>query len=210
MARKKKDKPKYDENGKWVDQDARVLSGIRRAYRLSPQMQETLAAARVELPPEPLKNGKPGKRVRVRFRCAHCDGLFPQKTGKTTNIQVDHIEPATPLGKTIAEMTWDEVVKGIFCGVENLQVLCSIPMKKNDGKPSCHAKKSAEENWVRKELAKENLDAYYKGDLERRVKELREDYKLYLIDKAEKLAAKEERKRIREEKKAAKLAKVKK
>ena len=48
--KKKKDKPLYDENGKWVDQDSRVLSGIRRAYRLSPQMQEVLKKARVELP----------------------------------------------------------------------------------------------------------------------------------------------------------------
>jgi hypothetical protein len=212
MAKKKKDKPKYDENGKWVDQDARVLSGIRRAYRLSPQMQEALADARVELPPEPLKNGKPGKRVRVRFKCAACEGLFPQKSGKTTCIQVDHIEPATPLWTSVKEMTWDEVVKGIFCGVDNLQVLCSIPMKKNDGKPSCHAKKSAEENYIRKlikaDLEEEpNLIGLFKHhpDRDKFMERYKERYQEFLLDKAEKEAAKAERKRIREEKKAAKL-----
>jgi hypothetical protein len=211
MSRKsksKKDKPLYDENGKWVDQDNRVLSGIRRAYRLSPQMQETLKAARVELPPEPLKNGKPGKRVRVRFKCAACGGLFPQKTGKTTNIQVDHIEPATPLWTSIKEMTWDEVVKGIFCGVENLQVLCSVPIKKNGGLPSCHAKKSAEENWIRKEIKKlmesDNLFDRLPEVRQRKVEEFKEDFKQYLIEKEEKRLAKEERKRIREAKKLAK------
>ena len=198
MARKsksKKDKPLYDENGKWVDQDSRILSGIRRAYRLSPQMQETLAAARVELPPENLKNGKPGKRVRVRFRCAMCGGLFSSK-----NVQVDHIEPATPLGKTIKEMTWDEVADGIFCGIDNLQVLCSTPKNKNNGLPSCHANKSAEENWIRKKLATGEYDPL----MVNRIEVLKEEYRQYLIEREEAILAKEKRKRIREAKRLAK------
>jgi len=191
----KKDKPLYDENGKWVDQDSRVLSGIRRAYRLSPQMQEALKAARVELSPLPLKNGKSGKRVRVRFKCAACGELFSSK-----NVQVDHIEPATPLGKTIKEMTWDEVVDGIFCIADNLQVLCSTPIKKNGGLPSCHAKKSAEENWIRKKLATGDYDPL----MVNRIEVLKDKYQVYLIEKEEKRLAKEERKRIREEKKGKK------
>lgn len=185
----KKDKPLYDENGKWVDQDSRVLSGIRRAYRLSPQMQEALKAARVELSPLLLKNGKSGKRVRVRFKCAACGELFSSK-----NVQVDHIEPATPLGKTIKEMTWDEVVDGIFCIADNLQVLCSTPIKKNGGLPSCHAKKSAEENWIRKKLATGDYDPL----MVNRIEVLKDKYQVYLIEKEEKRLAKEERKRIRE------------
>lgn len=204
---KKKDKPLYDENGKWVDQDMRVLGGIRRAYRVSPQMKDTLDAARVELPPALLKSGKPGKRNRVRFRCAMCGGLFSSK-----NVQVDHIEPATPLGRTIAEMSWDEVVEGIFCGVENLQVLCSTPKSKNNGLPSCHAKKSAEENWIRKRLVE--IKKQYEDPLhfckftieliEYHVDELKKEYKQYLEDKENERLAKEERKRIRLEKRAAK------
>ena len=206
---KKKDKPKYDENGKWVDQDSRILSGIRRAYRLSPQMQETLKAARVELPPKIKKNGQPGKRNQVRYRCIECDGLF-----STKNVQVDHIDPATPLGTTIEEMSWDDVVEGIFCDVENLQVLCSTPKIRNGGLPSCHAKKSAEENWIRRKLAawKEggsiNGVLYIQsGKMEIKISKLKEEYKDYLIDKAEKEEAKAERKRVREAKKLAKAKK---
>ena len=195
MSKKKKDKPLYDENGKWVDQDSRILSGIRRAYRLSPQMQEAYAAARVELPPLPLKNGKPGKRVRVRFKCAACEELFVKKS-----TQCDHISPATPLDKSVKDMTWDEVVKGIFCGVDNLQILCMIPMSKNGGLPSCHAKKSAEENWIRKKLATGEYDPL----MINRIEVLREEYQQYLIEREEKRLAKEERKRLREEKKRSK------
>ena len=206
---KKKDKPKYDENGKWVDQDSRILSGIRRAYRLSPQMQETLKAARVELPPKIKKNGQPGKRNQVRYRCIECDGLF-----STKNVQVDHIDPATPLGTTIEEMSWDDVVEGIFCDVENLQVLCSTPKIRNGGLPSCHAKKSAEENWIRRKLAawKEGGSVngviyIQEGKVEIKISKLKEEYKDYLIEKAEKEEAKAERKRIREAKKLAKAKK---
>ena len=208
-SKSKKDKPLYDENGKWVDQDSRILSGIRRAYRLSPQMRETLAKARVELPPLPLKTGKPGKRVRVRFRCAECNELFSGK-----NVQVDHILAATPLWRSIEEMTWGEVVKGIFCNVSNLQVLCSTPKKRNAGLPSCHAKKSAEENYIRKLIKKDLLEEPgLQGifNVPHAVEELmvayKEKYQDFLIDKAEKLAAKEERKRIREAKKLAKAKK---
>jgi len=192
----KKDKPLYDENGKWVDQDMRVLGGIRRAYRVSPQMQETKAAARVELPPKIKKNGEPGKRNQVRFRCAICDGLF-----SGNNIQIDHIEPATPLGKTIKDMSWDDVVDGIFCGIDNLQVVCSTPMKRNNGLPSCHAKKSAEENWIRRKLATEE----YNDEMWlNRIEVLEEEYQQYLIEKVEKLKAKEERKIEREKRKIEK------
>ncbi len=203
---KKKDKPKYDENGKWVDQDNRVLSGIRRAYRLSPQMQETLKAARVELPPKTLKNGKPGKRNQVRYKCAVCEGLFSQK-----NIQVDHRSPATPLHTSIREMTWDEVVDGIFCGVDNLQVICSTPMVRNGGLPSCHAKKSREENWIRKQLQSflkgEGLADRVDVDFNQFIKSHKKKYIEYLEELEEKLLAKEERKRIREAKKLAKAKK---
>lgn len=194
---KKKDKPLYDENGKWVDQDMRVLGGIRRAYRVSPQMQETLAAARVELPPKIKKNGQPGKRNQVRFRCAHCDGLF-----STKNVQVDHISPATEFGKTIAEMSWDDVVDGIFCGVENLQVLCSTPKIRNGGLPSCHAKKSAEENWIRRKLATGEYDPL----MINRIEVLKDEYQQYLIDRDNEVLAKAERKRVRLEKRAIKEA----
>ena len=118
------------------------------------------------------------------------------------------------MGTTIEEMSWDDVVEGIFCDVENLQVLCSTPKIRNGGLPSCHAKKSAEENWIRRKLAawKEggsiNGVLYIQsGKMEIKISKLKEEYKDYLIDKAEKEEAKAERKRVREAKKLAKAKK---
>ena len=114
-------------------------------------MREVLQEARVELPPALKKDGTPGKRKQVRYKCADCNELFPQKW-----VQVDHIETVVPLWKVESAMPLEEYVvtitKGIFCNKENLQVLCSTPMKYNDGMSSCHKKKTEEENYVRRKL----------------------------------------------------------
>ena len=143
---KKKDPILYDENGHWVQERNRIKGAIRRAFRLSPQMKEVLQAARVELPPALKKDGTPGKRPQVRYKCAMCGKLFSQK-----NVNVDHIETVVPLWRHEKDMTYDEIVRGIFCEKDNLQVLCCTPMKKNDGKPSCHKKKTDEEKYIRKQ-----------------------------------------------------------
>jgi len=155
VARKKKeDKPLYDQDGRWVEERGRIKGAIRRSFRLSPQMKEVLISARVELPPAVKKDGTPGKRPQVRFRCACCNKLFAKMTSKKSNVQVDHIDPVVPLWISEKSMTYDEIVRGVFCGVENLQVLCSVALKRNNNIPSCHALKTREENWIRKKMAK--------------------------------------------------------
>jgi len=144
---KKKDKSLYDENGRWVEERGRVKGAVRRSFRLSPQMKEVLQAARVELPPALKKDGTPGKRNQVRYRCAACKELFSQK-----DVQVDHLKTVVPLWKKEKDMTYDEIVRGVFCDKDNLQVLCSTPMKRNDGKSSCHKKKTDEEKYIRKNM----------------------------------------------------------
>ena len=144
---KKKDKTLYDENGRWVEERGRVKGAVRRSFRLSPQMKEVLQAARVELPPALKKDGTPGKRNQVRYRCAACKELFSQK-----DVQVDHLKTVVPLCKKEKDMTYDEIVRGVFCDKDNLQVLCSTPMKRNDGKSSCHKKKTDEEKYIRKNM----------------------------------------------------------
>ena len=144
---KKKDKPLYDENGRWVEERGRVKGAVRRTFRLSPQMKEILQAARVELPPALKKDGTPGKKNRVRYRCAMCGELFSQK-----NVNVDHISTVVPLWKREKDMTYDEIVRGVFCEKSNLQVLCSTPLVRNEGKSSCHKKKTDEEKYIRKKL----------------------------------------------------------
>lgn len=145
-------KYEYDENGHWIQERNRIKGAIRRAFRLSPQMKEVLQNARVELPPALKKNGTPGKRPQVRYMCACCRELFSQK-----NVQVDHIKTVVPLWIKEADMSYDEIVRGVFCNKNNLQVLCSTPIKRNGGKSSCHKKKTDEENWLRKRIAEQEM-----------------------------------------------------
>jgi len=197
MKKPKKTKKLYDENGRWVEERGRVKGAIRRTFRLSPQMKEVLQAARVELPPALKKDGTPGKKPRVRYRCAMCGELWSQK-----NVNVDHIKTVVPLWTPEVDMTYDEIVRGVFCDKSNLQVLCSIAMKNNDGKPSCHNIKTNEERYLRKRWALE-----IKGGHDHRVpsfvdigfKELN-----WLIEYREELKAKEEKKNARRQGKGRK------
>lgn len=194
----KKDKPLYDELGRWVEERGRIKGALRKAFRLAPQMREVLQEARVELPPALKKDGTPGKRPQVRYRCAMCKELFPQKW-----VQVDHIETVVPLWETESKMKFDDwiatVARNIFCKKDNLQVLCSTPMKHNDGKPSCHKKKTDEENYIRRELAKViNLKDHTGEEIDGMIDKLKVEYQKYLSEKERK---KNERKRKRKTRK---------
>jgi hypothetical protein len=181
----KKDKSPYDENGRWVEERARIKGAIRRVFRLSPQMKEVLQAARVELPPAPKKDGTPGLKKQVKYRCACCGGLFPQKY-----VQVDHIEPVVPLHMSEDELTYDDIVYRIFCDKSNLQVLCSIPAKLNGGKPSCHRIKTNKENFMRDYIIKNKK----KLKLFTYLEEAEAAYEAYMKQKEEGRKAKEARK----------------
>lgn len=182
----------YDENGYWNQERNRVKGALRQAFRMSPQMWETLQASRVELPPALKKDGTPGKRPRVRYKCAMCGDLFMQKY-----VNVDHIEPVVPLDKTESKMTYDEIGRGIFCKKDNLQVLCKTPMSKNKGKPSCHKIKTDEENYIRKQINE-------KGRTAKEIPKLKKEFQDYLIEKEKKRIAKEKRKAEREAKRNSK------
>lgn len=116
------------ENGKpvWPAMKNQIKGAIRRIFRLSPWMQLTLQKARVEKS-RVLKNGQISSRPDVYYQCAMCKNYF-----KRNEVQVDHIDPVIPFGKTIQDMSYDEIVERIFCRLDNLQVLCK----------SCHAKKT--------------------------------------------------------------------
>ena len=147
MAKKKQAKEKkiYDENGNWVEERNRWIGAIRRCFRVHPVLKEILQEARVELSPKILKDGSVGKKNQVRFRCAVCDGLFSQK-----HIQVDHRDPVVFLYLRNSEMLLDLIARRIFCKKDNLQVLCSTPLKLlPKGSKSCHAIKTQEENFLR-------------------------------------------------------------
>jgi hypothetical protein len=135
----------YDENGRWVEERGRIKGAIRRVFRLFPQGREALVAARVELPPAILKDGSIGKKNQIRFRCADCKKLFSQK-----NVQVDHISTVVPLHIEEKNMSYDDIVRGICCHLDNLQVLCSTRIKDlPKGEKSCHNLKSRKEGFIR-------------------------------------------------------------
>lgn len=190
----KKEKPLYDSNGRWVEERGRIKGAIRRAFRLSPQMKEVLKKARVELPPALKKDGEPGKKNQVRYTCTICKELFSQK-----NVQVDHIEPVVPLWMPEAEMTYDQIARGVFCKLDNLQVICSTPMKRNNGNPSCHKLKTDEENFIRDELKKVmNLRDHTGEEIDLMVEDIKIRYKFYVEERELKKRAKlARRKRIK-------------
>lgn len=174
----------YDEDGHWKLRKNAIKGAIRQVFRRSPQMWETLQKARVELPPDIKKDGTPGKKPRVRYKCAICEGLFSQKF-----VAVDHIEPVVPLDKTEADMTLQELADGIVCKKDNLQVVCSTPLKDNNGKPSCHKIKTDEENYIRRQITQDKTDP----NMLNRIDVLKEEFRQYLIEKEEKRVAKEKR-----------------
>lgn len=189
MAQKAKSKTLYDENNRWVEERNRIKGAIRRAFRLSPQMKEALTKARHELPPLPIKDGSPGKKIRVRFQCSICKELFSSK-----QVQVDHITPVVPLWKKEKDMSYDEIVRGVFCNVDNLQILCSIPMKKNNGKPSCHKKKTDKENWIRNQIDKDKPSSDG-TDWDQIIKDYERYYEAHLLEKEDKKTKKNVRRK---------------
>lgn len=191
----KKDKSPYDKDGRWIEERGRVKGAIRRAFRLSPQMKDTLQKARVELPPAIKKDGTPGKKPVVRYRCNSCKQLFSQK-----HVQVDHIKTVVPLWASESSMRLDEwivtIFRGIMCGIDNLQVLCSTPMRLNEGKPSCHKQKTDEEMFVRRELSKViNIRDYTGEQIDDMIEEAKSNYLKYLKEKEEKKNARAKRKK---------------
>lgn len=181
-----------------------IKGAIRRVYRQTDTFKQVLTKARVELPPALKKDGTPGARNQVRFTCAMCGELFPQKF-----IQIDHKDPVVYLWMKEEEMTWDEIVYGIFCDMANLQPLCSTPLKLlPKGKESCHRRKTAHENFLRskwEEFWKNDIvirekDAYGRpivtdSEIAIKTAEFEALYQEYL-DKKKKEAEEKERKKL--------------
>nr|DAF32084.1 MAG TPA: HNH endonuclease [Caudoviricetes sp.] len=109
-------------------------------------IKSTLRKGTTRWPPkyEVLNAAKRGKmvndstgRLAEHYECAHCHGVFPAK-----EVQVDHIESVIPLTGFIS---WDDVIKRMFCQADGLQVLCK----------TCHAIKSKEEGVERRRIKAE-------------------------------------------------------
>lgn len=173
-----------------------IKGGIRRVFRQSIEMRVVLQSARVELPPKTLKDGSVGKKNQVRYKCSVCGGLFSQK-----DVAVDHIEPVIPLHRSEEDLTIDEMAYRIWCDIDNLQVICNTTLKKNNGIPSCHKIKTDEENFIRKKLKEIEWDGYLH---QIKIKELKQEYKVYLEEKEKERLEKQKRKAEREAKRKVK------
>lgn len=202
MKKSKKSSSEIGPDGRWIREKNTIKGAIRRTFRLSPIFKAALYDGRQELPPALKKDGTPGKKPQVRFNCEVCGELFSQK-----NIQIDHIEPVTPLHRTDDSMSYDELVLGIHCGRDNLQRICSTKLKDNGGKLSCHHKKTGEENFLRSKIAKAGLIGINPSNYPDKMVEWKREYENYLTAKELERLAKEERKKLREAKRAAKNAK---
>jgi hypothetical protein len=124
-----------------------LVQTLRGAFRKTPMYQEAKNRAKEEYFVLS-KNGKPMRRI--RYVCASCGGRFLDKP-RTKEIAVDHIIPIIQINKiynTLHEFIIDFVI-GLFCSIDNLQILCNYAGER-DGKKSCHKIKTANE---RKEAA---------------------------------------------------------
>ena len=99
-----------------------IISVLRSGTRRWPPKFTVLNNAKTEKKINP-KSG----RLAQHYRCALCTEEFT-----STNVQVDHIIPVAAVdGFT----SWDSFIENLFCGEDNLQVLC-VP---------CHKEKSKKE-----------------------------------------------------------------
>lgn len=124
---------------KWVLQAA-VFSALRRIFRTYPPYNEVRNRAK-EVYYVKSKKGKDLKRV--RFKCESCGGKYAAK-----NVAIDHVESVVPVTglptQTNGDPDFNVYIKRLFCGIDNLQLLCK----------KCHADKSKNENKQRKKKRK--------------------------------------------------------
>ncbi len=111
-----------------------IRNALRQVWsRYSEEKRQVLLTAKVEIDVHN-KDGSVSKKPGARYTCFQCMELF-----KRDEVQVDHIQAVGAFPKGIRSNT-DMVyvamwIQGLFCGVENLQVLC---------KP-CHKEKTKDD-----------------------------------------------------------------
>jgi len=105
---------------------SKEIARIRGAIRLEHSRYSVTKKKALSMSVNPYKKGKRGGAMCI---CAKCKESFTMR-----DVQVDHIDPVVPVGREL--QSWDEYICRLFCGVDNLQVLC---------KP-CHKEKSNNEN----------------------------------------------------------------
>ena len=111
-----------------------VKGALRRVFSRSDLRRQALLKTRIEHS-DPLR-----PRVTKWNWCTVCGVIEASYL-----FEVDHTMPLIPLKLTLEDLTWDEVVEGLWCDLENLMPVC---------KP-CHKEKTKAETKERKRLKKE-------------------------------------------------------
>ena len=116
-------KEKRIANDQWTDGRVKsfIVSVLRAGSRKWPPKYQTLNDACVGV-----KTNVSTGRLAKHFTCRRCKQDFPQKM-----VEVDHINPV--VGKGFE--SWDKFISNLFCGKDNLQVLCK----------ECHKRKTKSE-----------------------------------------------------------------
>jgi hypothetical protein len=134
-----------DKKPKVFNQNAAIRGAIRRIFSRSPVKIEVLKKIRREVP-RYRKDGSRAKRDSVQYQCNVC-----KEWVGSTKVDVDHLEPVIEVNEQ-GFVDWNTFVERLFCGPENLQVICDL----------CHDKKTHEERMKRQALkdgvALSNLD----------------------------------------------------
>lgn len=124
---------------KLFNQNAAIRGAIRRIFSRSPVKIEVLKKVRREIP-RYNKNGSRGKRDAVQYQCAVCKSWVG-----STKVEVDHVIPVIEVNEK-GFVDWNLFVERLFCGPENLQVICD----------PCHDKKTAVER-MKRQAAKDRI-----------------------------------------------------
>lgn len=111
-----------------------IKGAIRRVFSRSELRRKILDKVIVKDYHDPSR-----KRVTRWGRCAECNKLEPAYL-----LEVDHELPIVPIGMTLEEMDWDQVISNVWCDERNLRALC---------KP-CHKQKTKLEGVERRKIKK--------------------------------------------------------
>jgi len=121
------------------DTHTAVIGALKRTFSRSPVVVEFLKENRVE-EEWVKKDGTCAKRNHVFYRCSACGDMF-----NSSKIQVDHIEPVVPVSIPSRHLSFNTIVKRLFCDKENLQILC-----KDDHKKKSLIEKEQRNSWLTK------------------------------------------------------------
>lgn len=131
------------------NQNAAIRSAIRRVFSRSPIVREMMFKVRREVP-KFNKDGTRAKKDAVQYQCNVC-----KTWTKSTAIAVDHIDPVIHVEEGFID--WNTFVERLFCGPENLQVICD----------DCHQKKTNKERFDRTFLQDQQKIAALEDEMKR-------------------------------------------